>query len=81
VIRPVMEVLRGKLCSANLTVQLGVVATEALNRRWLERTTGQVIKDIQSWVRHPVIRWMPATLDSIVAGRGAIFVAPSPKPR
>jgi hypothetical protein len=28
----------------NLIVQLGV-ATEALNRRWFERTTGQVIKD------------------------------------
>ena len=57
--------------AANLIVQLGV-ATEALNRRWFERTTGQAIKDIQSWVRHPVIRWMAATLDGIVEGTGAV---------
>src|SRR5580700_5255730 len=60
--------------SGNLIVQLGV-ATEPLNRRWFERTTGQVIKDIQSWVRHPVIRWMAATLDGIVEGTGAVFEA------
>jgi predicted phage-related endonuclease len=41
--------------SGNLLVQLGL-ATEHLNRRWYERTTGQVVKDVQSWVRHPVIR-------------------------
>jgi hypothetical protein len=46
--------------SDNLIVQLGV-ATEPLNRRWYEKTTGQAIKDVQSWVRHPVIRWMAAT--------------------
>jgi predicted phage-related endonuclease len=60
--------------AANLIVQLGV-ATEALNRRWFERTTGQVIKDVQSWIRHPVIRWMAATLDGIVEGTGAVFEA------
>jgi predicted phage-related endonuclease len=60
--------------SANLIVQLGA-ATEPLNRRWYERTTGQVIKDIQSWVRHPVIRWMAATLDGVVEGSGAVFEA------
>jgi predicted phage-related endonuclease len=60
--------------SGNLIVQLGI-ATEALNRRWFERTTGQVIKDVQSWVRHPVIRWMAATLDGIVEGDGAVFEA------
>jgi hypothetical protein len=42
--------------SENLIVQLGG-ATEPLNRCWYERTTGQVIKDVQSWIRHPVIRW------------------------
>src|SRR5262249_44283388 len=51
--------------SGNLIVQLGL-ATEPLNRTWYERTTGQVVKDVQSWVRHPVIRWMAATLDGIV---------------
>jgi predicted phage-related endonuclease len=60
--------------SDNLIVQLGG-ATEPLNRLWYERTTGQVIKDIQSWVRHPVIRWMAATLDGIVEGTGAVFEA------
>jgi predicted phage-related endonuclease len=60
--------------SGNLIVQLGV-ATESLNRRWYERTTGQVIKDIQSWVRHPVIHWMAATLDGVVEGSGAVFEA------
>ncbi len=60
--------------SCNLIVQLGV-ATECLNRRWFERTTGQVIKDVQSWVRHPVIRWMAATLDGVVEGSGAVFEA------
>src|SRR6266566_4309176 len=55
--------------STNLIVQLGV-ATEPLNRRWYEQTTGQVIKDIQTWIRHPVIRWMAATLDGIVEGTG-----------
>ena len=58
----------------NLLVQLGV-ATETLNRRWYERTSGQVIRDVQSWIRHPVIRWMAATLDGIVEGSGAVFEA------
>ena len=60
--------------SDNLIVQLGV-ATEPLNRCWFERTTGQVLKDVQTWVRHPVIRWMAATLDGIVEGTGAVFEA------
>jgi predicted phage-related endonuclease len=60
--------------SGNLLVQLGL-ATEHLNRQWYERTTGQVVKDVQSWVRHPVIRWMAATLDGIVDDSGAVFEA------
>jgi predicted phage-related endonuclease len=60
--------------SDNLIVQLGV-ATEPINRLWYEKTTGQVIKDIQSWVRHPVIRWMAATLDGMVEGSGEVFEA------
>jgi predicted phage-related endonuclease len=60
--------------SGNLLVQLGL-ATEHLNRCWYERTTGQVVKDVQSWIRHPVIRWMAATLDGIVEGSGAVFEA------
>jgi hypothetical protein len=60
--------------SGNLIVQLGV-ATEPLNRLWYQRTTGQVLKDVQTWVRHPVIRWMAATLDGIFEGTGAVFEA------
>jgi predicted phage-related endonuclease len=60
--------------SDNLLVQLGV-ATEPLNRSWYEKTTRQAIKEVQSWVRHPVIRWMAATLDGVVEGTGAVFEA------
>jgi putative phage-type endonuclease len=60
--------------SGNLIVQLGVV-TEDLNRRWYERNTGNAITDVQSRVSHPVIRWMAATLDGVVAGTGAVYEA------
>jgi predicted phage-related endonuclease len=60
--------------SANLIVQLGL-ATEPLNRHWYEKATGQVIRGVQSWIRHPVIRWMAATLDGVVEGTGAVFEA------
>src|SRR6266536_5391068 len=48
--------------SANLIVQLGIT-TEPLNRHWFERNTGQALIDVQRWIRHPVIRWLAATLD------------------
>jgi predicted phage-related endonuclease len=60
--------------SRNLLVQLGL-ATEPLNRHWYERTTGETIKDVQSWIRHPVIRWMAATLDGVIESSGAVFEA------
>ena len=60
--------------SGNLIVQLGVV-TEHLNRQWYERNTGQTIKDIQRRVKHPVIKWMAATLDGVVEATGAVFEA------
>jgi predicted phage-related endonuclease len=60
--------------SANLIVQLGLV-TEDLNRRWFESNTGQVITDIQRQIRHPVLRWMAATLDGRVPGSEALFEA------
>jgi predicted phage-related endonuclease len=60
--------------SGNLIVQLGV-ATEELNRRWYEANTGQVITDVQLKVRHPVLRWMGATLDGRVQGSDAVFEA------
>src|SRR6185436_15032573 len=46
-----------------------------LNRRWFEKTTGHAIKEVQSWIRHPVLRWMAATLDGILQGTGAVFEA------
>src|SRR5271155_406871 len=60
--------------SGNLLVQLGVV-TEDLNRQWYERNTGNAVTDVQSRVKHPVIRWLAATLDGIVAGTGAVYEA------
>jgi len=60
--------------SGDLIVQLGVV-TEPLNRHWFERNTGQIINDVQRQVRHPVIRWMGATLDGFVGATGEVFEA------
>ncbi len=60
--------------SDNLIVQLGTV-TEELNRRWYERNTGHVIKDVQRRVKHPMIKWMAATLDGLVDPSGAVFEA------
>src|SRR6202162_4663168 len=60
--------------SGNLIVQLGL-ATENLNRQWYERNTGQTIECVQHRLRHPVLRWMGATLDGMVAGSGAVFEA------
>ena len=60
--------------SGNLVVQLGN-ATEDLNRRWFEANTGLMIRDVQRRVRHPVNRWMGATLDGIVGASGAVYEA------
>ena len=60
--------------SGNLLVQLGV-ATEDLNRRWYEANSGQAITDVQRRIRHPVLRWMAATLDGRVESSGAVFEA------
>jgi predicted phage-related endonuclease len=60
--------------SGNLLVQLGV-ATEALNQTWYERNTGRVVTDLQRWVRHPVHRYLAATLDGFVNELDAVFEA------
>ena len=60
--------------SGNLLVQLGL-ATEDLNRRWYEISTGQVLSDVQRQIRHPALRWMRATLDGRVEATGAVFEA------
>ena len=53
--------------SGNLAVQLGL-ATENLNRRWYQAQTGKIVTDVQMWRRHPMLRWMAATLDGRVDG-------------
>lgn len=60
--------------SDNLIVQLGTV-TEVLNRAWYQRSSGHTVKDIQKRVRHPVHKWMAATLDGMVEQTGAVFEA------
>jgi predicted phage-related endonuclease len=60
--------------SGNLVVQLGL-ATEDLNRSWYQTNSGQVLTDIQRRIRHPVLRWMAATLDGRVEATGAVFEA------
>jgi len=60
--------------SNTLIVQLGL-ATEDLNRRWYQANTGQVLVDIQRRIRHPVLRWMAATLDGRVQSSEAVFEA------
>src|SRR4051812_36741981 len=60
--------------SGDLIVQLGTV-TEALNRHWYERNTGQSVTEVQRRVFHPIKRWMAATLDGMVEATGAVFEA------
>jgi predicted phage-related endonuclease len=60
--------------SQNLLVQLGHV-TEPLNRQWYQRCTGTTVTHAQTYVRHPIHKWMAATLDGIVAETSAVFEA------
>ena len=60
--------------SGHLLVQLGL-ATEELNRRWYQANSGQVLTDVQRRIRHPVLRWMAATLDGRIEATGAVFEA------
>jgi predicted phage-related endonuclease len=60
--------------SGNLIVELGLT-TEQLNLVWYERNTGRAIIAVQTRVKHPVIHWMAATLDGMVAETGAVYEA------
>jgi len=60
--------------SKNLIVQLGIV-TEHLNRHWYERNTGHEVTEVQRRSFHPVIKYMAATIDGMVAETGAVFEA------
>jgi predicted phage-related endonuclease len=60
--------------SQDLIVQLGSI-TEELNRTWYERSSGNAVEDVQRRVRHPIHKWMCATLDGRVKATGAVFEA------
>jgi predicted phage-related endonuclease len=60
--------------SQDLIVQLGSI-TEDLNRTWYERSTGNAVEDVQRKVRHPIHKWMAATLDGRIRQTGAVFEA------
>ncbi|MCK1518861.1 YqaJ viral recombinase family protein [Bradyrhizobium sp. 17] len=60
--------------SQELIVQLGSI-TEDLNRTWYERNSGHTVQDVQRKVRHPIHKWMGATLDGRVEQTGAVFEA------
>jgi predicted phage-related endonuclease len=60
--------------SQELIVQLGTI-TEDLNRTWFERNSGHTVQDVQRKVRHPIHKWMGATLDGRVEQTGAVFEA------
>ena len=60
--------------SQDLIVQLGSI-TEDLNRTWYERCSGHTVEDVQQRVRHPIHKWMGATLDGRVQQTGAVFEA------
>jgi predicted phage-related endonuclease len=57
-----------------LVVQLGTV-TEDFNRQWYERNSGCTVTGMQRHIRHPIIKWMAATLDGLVEPSGAVFEA------
>ena len=60
--------------SRELIVQLGL-ATEDLNRRWYEASSGNQVSHVQRHLPHRTIPWMAATLDGLVKQTGAIFEA------
>ena len=60
--------------SQDLIVQLGSI-TEELNRAWYERNTGNAVDDVQRKLRHPIHKWMGATLDGRIRQTGAVFEA------
>src|SRR5262249_45231731 len=51
------------------------VGTGDVNGRWYQGNTGQILRDIQGQIRHPVLGWMAATLDGRVAATEAVFEA------
>ena len=66
--------VESQVLSGDLLVQLGTV-TEHLNRRWYEKSAGNVVTEVQQRVFHSVHRWMAATLDGRIEAIGAVFEA------
>ena len=64
--------------SGELIVQLGL-ATEDLNRRWYERTSGYKVGSVQRRAFHRTFTWMAATLDGLVEETGTRRPQSSPK--
>ena len=60
--------------SRNLLVQFGL-ATEDLNRHWFEQETGRRLGNVQTFVRHPKLDWMGATVDGMTQDETAVFEA------
>ena len=61
--------------SGNLIVQLGRRDRAPQSASGTSATPGRSSQTSSGWVRHPVIRWMAATLDGMVEGTGAVFEA------
>ena len=59
--------------SGNLIVQLGLVTGPSIGAG--TSATPAKRSNVQHRLRHPVIRWMGATLDGMVEGTGAVFEA------
>src|SRR5689334_1777560 len=63
---------RGEEEPEDLSGNLIGVQTEHLNRLWYQRNSGNAVTQMQRQVRHPVNRWMGATLDGMVEAKGAV---------
>lgn len=69
---------RGEIAPQDLSQELIVqldTTTEDLNRSWYERNSGHTVEQVQRKIRHPVHKWMGATLDGRVEQTGAVFEA------
>lgn len=60
--------------SSKLPVMLGCW-TEAFNRQWFERSTGQVISRVGEWVRCSTHEWRACTLDGFLVDTATVWEA------
>jgi predicted phage-related endonuclease len=74
---------RGELEAEDLSGRLPVMLgcwTEAFNRQWYEKQTGEAVTRVGERLSCPVRSWRTATLDGFVAERGAIWEAKHTSP-